>query len=226
MQVRFNDSTEFTVQQVKSYGDYVQVLTVSVAPETLREMFEDAVKTKKITVIEKNQVIAEYEGYTTFHHTEEYPGKVYGVVNYRPEKTPEILEEVQAAAVDVARIQAQSLTDEQALTVTAIYPDWNGEGVAYLKDYKVKRNGELYKCLQAHTSQQDWTPEEAPSLWAKILPGQSGEIGEWEQPDSTNPYMKGDTVTHNGKTWESLVDNNVWEPGATGTESLWKEVTG
>ena len=49
---------------------------------------------------------------------------------------------------------------------------------------------------------------------------------EWEQPDSTNPYMKGDKVTHNGKTWVSLIDNNVWEPGATGTAALWQEVTG
>ena len=47
---------------------------------------------------------------------------------------------------------------------------------------------------------------------------------EWEQPGSTNGYSKGDKVTHNGKTWESLVDNNVWEPGVIGTESLWKEV--
>ena len=81
------------------------------------------------------------------------------------------------------------------------------------------------KCIQAHTSQADWTPENAPSLYAKILPGQSGtEIGEWVQPDSTNPYMKGDKVTHGGKVWVSSVDNNVWEPGATGTESLWTEV--
>ncbi|WP_350308143.1 carbohydrate-binding protein [[Ruminococcus] torques] len=46
----------------------------------------------------------------------------------------------------------------------------------------------------------------------------------WEQPNSTNPYKKGDRVTHKGKTWESLVDSNVWEPGAVGSESLWKEV--
>ena len=41
-------------------------------------------------------------------------------------------------------------------------------------------------------------------------------IPEWEQPDSTNPYMMGDKVTHNEKTWESTVDNNVWEPGVYG----------
>jgi hypothetical protein len=43
-------------------------------------------------------------------------------------------------------------------------------------------------------------------------------IPEWVQPGSTNPYMKGDKVTHNGSTWVSLVDNNVWEPGVYGWE--------
>ena len=96
---------------------------------------------------------------------------------------------------------------------------------AYKAGDRFKDGGELYKVLQDHTSQEDWKPENSPSLYAKILPGQSGtEIGEWVQPDSTNPYMKGDKVTHGGKVWVSSVDNNVWEPGATGTESLWTEV--
>lgn len=45
-------------------------------------------------------------------------------------------------------------------------------------------------------------------------------IPEWEQPGSTNPYAKGDKVMHNGKTWQSTTDNNVWEPGVYG----WEEV--
>lgn len=118
------------------------------------------------------------------------------------------------------------LSDDQALTVKNLYMDWNENGISYSVGDRVNYNGVLYKCLQAHTSQSDWTPEVAPSLWTKILAGQEGtSIGEWEQPDSTNPYGKGDKVTHNGKTWESLVDGNVWEPGVQGTESLWKEVT-
>ena len=82
----------------------------------------------------------------------------------------------------------------------------------------------LYKCLTAHTAQESWTPDVSPSLWAKVLIPEPSVIPEWEQPGSTNGYSKGDKVTHNGKTWESLVDNNVWEPGVIGTESLWKEV--
>ena len=129
------------------------------------------------------------------------------------------------AAVQLARIQAASLTDEQALMVPALYPEWSANAVAYAKGDRVLYAGKLYKVVQAHTSQADWTPDAATSLFAKVLAGQDGtKVGEWAQPDSTNPYVKGDRVTHNGKTWESLVDSNVWEPGAAGSESLWKEV--
>lgn len=225
MKIIFNDATEISVQAVKTFGDYLNILTVGNTPEQLRVLFEDTGRTAKMTVQERGQTVGVYEGYTAFYRTEIYTGKIYGVTMYRPERTPEVQEEVQQAAITVAQIQAQSLTDEQALQVKAIYPAYDPNNVAYAKDFKATYNGDLYKCLQAHTSQADWTPENAPSLWAKVLAGQEGtEIGEWEQPDSTNPYMTGDQVTHNGKTWESLVDNNVWEPGAQGTEALWKVV--
>lgn len=115
------------------------------------------------------------------------------------------------------------LTDEQALQVTTLYPLWDATKTYAVGD-RVRYAGNLYRCLQPHTAQETWNPADAPSLWAKVLTSETGEILPWEQPGSTNPYMKGDKVTHNGKTWESLVDNNVWEPGAVGTESLWKEV--
>lgn len=115
------------------------------------------------------------------------------------------------------------LTDEQALQVTTLYPLWDATKTYAVGD-RVRYAGNLYRCLQPHTAQETWNPADAPSLWAKVLTDPSGAILPWEQPGSTNPYMKGDKVTHNGKTWESLVDNNVWEPGAVGTENLWKEV--
>lgn len=115
------------------------------------------------------------------------------------------------------------LTDEQALQVTTLYPLWDATKTYAVGD-RVRYAGNLYRCLQPHTAQEAWNPADAPSLWAKVLTSETGEILPWVQPDSTNPYAKGDKVTHNGKTWESLVDNNVWEPGAVGTENLWKEV--
>ena len=108
------------------------------------------------------------------------------------------------------------LTDEQAATYKLIYPQWSGNSVAYATGDRLQYDGALYKCLQAHTSQADWTPAAAPSLWAKVLIPAPGTIPEWEQPDSTNPYMAGDKVMHNGKTWTSDIDNNVWEPGVYG----------
>ena len=108
-----------------------------------------------------------------------------------------------------------SLDDTDALNAIELYPVW-ADDVSYVAGDRVRYDGVLYKCLQAHTSQPDWTPDAAPSLWAKVLIPDPDVIPEWEQPDSTNPYMTGDKVTHNGKTWVSDVDNNVWEPGVYG----------
>ena len=112
-----------------------------------------------------------------------------------------------------------SATPEQALDAPSVYPAWK-EGVQYTKADRVLYNGVLYEVLMEHTSQTDWTPEVAHSLFAKVLIPDPDVIPEWEQPDSTNPYKKGDKVTYNGKTWVSLVDNNVWEPGVYGWEEI------
>lgn len=117
----------------------------------------------------------------------------------------------------------ESATDEQALNSIALYPKWKAD-VNYTVGQRVLYNSVLYKVLQAHTSQTDWTPDVSHSLFAQILIPDENVIPEWVQPDSTNPYMKGDKVTHNGITYESLIDNNVWEPGVIGTESLWAVV--
>lgn len=112
-----------------------------------------------------------------------------------------------------------TITDEQAATVTALYPAW-AEDAHYEAGERITYNEVLYKVLQAHDAQADWTPDVAVSLFAKVLTDPTGTILPWVQPDSTNPYMKDDKVTHNGKTWISTLDNNVWEPGAYG----WEEV--
>lgn len=225
MKIIFNDCTELAVQSVTAHGDYLSIKTVEHTPEQLRALFEDTVKTKRITVQERGQQVAIYDGYTTFYRTEEYTGKIYGITMYRPEQTPEAKVEVQAAVVLVAQIQAQTFTEEQALAVRVIYPVWDGNGVDYKAGTYLNHQDVLYKVLVDHTSQESWSPDAAPSLFAKVLVDPSGEILPWEQPDSTNAYSKGNKVTHSGKTWESLVDNNVWEPGVSGTETLWKEVT-
>ena len=106
-----------------------------------------------------------------------------------------------------------SLDDADALNAIELYPVW-ADDVSYVAGDRVRYDGVLYKCLQAHTSQPDWTPDAAPSLWAKVLIPDPDVIPEWEQPDSTNGYSKGDKVKYNGAVYESLIDNNVWSPDA------------
>lgn len=125
-------------------------------------------------------------------------------------KEAQILREAMGVAVKI-------LTDEQALHAVAIYPLWRSDG-EYQKDDRVRYGDVLYKCLTPHTAQPSWTPTDAPSLWAKVVTSETGEPLPWQQPDNTNPFMKGDKVTHNGQTWVSTIDNNVWEPGVYGWE--------
>ena len=113
-----------------------------------------------------------------------------------------------------------SATDEQALSVLILYPAWRS-GVDYAVGTRVRYNGTLYRVLQAHSSQESWTPEAAPSLFARVLIPDPDTVPDWVQPGSTNAYSKGDRVRHNGKTWTSDIDGNIWEPGQYG----WTEET-
>lgn len=130
------------------------------------------------------------------------------------------------AAVELARIQAQSLDDADAVRVMALYDEWSGDGVDYKQGDRRRFQGYLVKCLQDHTSQPDWAPNAAPSLWTLILPGQDGsgvEVGVWVQPDAENGYGYGDKTIHKGHLWQSdydpdgTLDGNVWEPGTVGS---------
>ena len=132
---------------------------------------------------------------------------------------PMTMEEVSRMII-TKQINGLTVDDNTALRMAEFYPAWEA-GQAYNASYKVQRGGKLWRCLQAHTSQEGWDPDSAPSLWAKVLIPDETVIPEWEQPDSTNPYSAGDKVTHNGKTWVSNIDNNVWEPGVYG----WTEAT-
>ena len=136
------------------------------------------------------------------------------------ERTRPMTESEVSRVLIAQQINTLSVDDNTALRMVEFYPEW-ASGQAYTAGYKVQHGGNLWRCLQSHTSQSGWEPENAPSLWAKVLIPDENVVPEWEQPDSTNPYSAGDKVTHNGKTWVSDVDNNVWEPGVYG----WTEVT-
>lgn len=112
---------------------------------------------------------------------------------------------------------AITLDDETALTGVELFPMW--ELVSYSVGYRVQYNGTLYKCIQAHTAQSDWTPDATPALWVVVT---VEEWPEWVQPTGAqDAYAKDSKVTHNGKKWISSYDANVWEPGVYG----WEEQT-
>ena len=118
----------------------------------------------------------------------------------------------------VAKIVANEVTDDVvALEIQEFYDEWQ-VGVTYVVGRYIRYEEVLYKVTTEHTSQEGWTPDSATSLFAKVLIDPEGGILEWEQPDSTNPYMKGDKVTFEGVTYVSTVDNNVWQPGVYGWE--------
>lgn len=132
--------------------------------------------------------------------------------------------ELWKAILQLAVKQARQITDDkEALQVQCLYKQWDKQiGRELQVGEYIQYEGQLYKVLQVHTVQEGWTPVDAPSLFAKVLVDPTGEtILDWEQPDSTNPYMKGDKVKHNGLTYVCTIDNNVWEPGVYG----WEEVT-
>ena len=131
------------------------------------------------------------------------------------ERTCPLTESEVSRMLIAQQINTLTVDDNTALRMVEFYPEWTTD-TDYATGFKVQYGGKLYKCLTAHASQADWTPDAAPSLWAKVLIPNPDVIPEWEQPDSTNPYMQGDKVTHNGKTWVSDVDNNVWTPGVYG----------
>ncbi len=116
----------------------------------------------------------------------------------------------------------QFVPEKEADKFADFHPKWSGDGIYYRRGLRVRNeDGVLYSVLQSHISQPTLTPSGSPSLFAKVLTSEDGTILPWEQPDSTNGYSKDDKVTHNGQTWISLVNNNVWEPGVVGTESVW-----
>ena len=109
------------------------------------------------------------------------------------------------------------LTDEQAEQVTNLYPSW-AAGVAYAVGDRRKYDGKLYRCVQAHTSQEGWEPPVTPAIWTRTGADPT-TIEEWVQPTGAqDAYSLNAKVTYNSKTWISIIDNNIWEPGVYGWE--------
>ena len=106
---------------------------------------------------------------------------------------------------------ATNLTDEDALQAVELFPQWV-TGRAYAVDERLQYKNVLYRVIQAHTSQADWTPDITPALFVVVS---LDEWPEFVQPTGAHDaYNKGDKVTFEGKHYISLIDGNVYSPAA------------
>lgn len=114
---------------------------------------------------------------------------------------------------------AESLSDDDAYGTPELFEPW-AVGVAYLVTERVRYDGKLYRCEQAHTSQEDWTPDTTPNLWTEVA--EPGEIPVWRQPTGAqDAYRLGDKVhypTKNDAVYVSVIDYNTYEPSVYGWE--------
>ena len=133
----------------------------------------------------------------------------------------DLAEQKNVAAIIFVSLAEKGDIDEVTATEHAnLFEAWVTDKDYAVGKIVVRPNGNLYKCVQAHRSQADWTPEATPALWNKIG-DPTEEYPEWSQPlGAHDAYPLGAKVSHNGKKWVSDVASNVWEPGVYG----WTEV--
>ena len=124
----------------------------------------------------------------------------------------EMLNAVNARTCEI-KIGLTKLSDNVALTAVELFPLW-GADKAYAVDERIRYGEKLYRCVQAHTSQADWTPDATPALWVEVA--KPGEIPVWKQPTGAHDaYSKGAKVHYpdeDGPIYISTIDANVYEP--------------
>ena len=162
-----------------------------------------------------------------------FEGKVYhlldrptleGVDTVMLEETDagtEIVKATEAGGIMfVTMTEAGQIDDTTAAEHADLFAPW-AYPIAY-KAGNIRRYGsKLYRCVKDHTSQEDWNPEAAASLWA-VTADPAEEWPAWSQPvGAHDAYSAGAKVSHKDEHWTSTVDNNVWEPGVYG----WTEAT-
>lgn len=113
----------------------------------------------------------------------------------------------------------ESVSDEEAFTIPALFPDWKA-GIEYTIGTRLYYNGKLYRVVQFHTSQSDWTPDITPALYTEIA--EPNTVPVWKQPTGAqDAYMTGDKVhypTESDPVYVSTMDYNVYAPNVYGWE--------
>lgn len=213
MKLITNDGQTIEIQTIEASGSDLTITMLRTDGEAIKRIFGDEMVTKRMTAEGKV-----YEGYTILDRIVEHVGKIWEFVLLKS-GSPED-DKTKDAAVKLAKILAKSVDDQSAIDVKYLFDAWSGAGVAYAAGDRVLYNDLLYKVIQAHTSQADWTPDTAVSLFVRVDdPGEAWP--EWRQPAGAHDaYEKGAHVSHNEKHWESTADANVWEPGVYGWEEM------
>ncbi len=130
-----------------------------------------------------------------------------------------IIEQARKIRANMNTVTA-TLSDEQGLELIALFEPWQS-GTAYAISDRRRYGDKLYKCVQAHTAQDNWMPDATPALWTPIS---VEEYPLWVQPTGVqDAYMTGDKITFEGKRYTSVIDNNTWSP--TAYPQGWKLLT-
>ena len=214
MILQFNDGTTMNIETIKTTDGVMSIKALRTDAETLKAKFLDEFATKKMAC---GGVV--YEDFTILDHITEYTGAIWEVVMFQTGSGED--QNVKDAVVTLAKMQAKDLDDAEANEVKYLFDYWSGDGVFYKIGDRVLYADTLYKVIQSHTSQPDWAPDVAVSLFVRCDdPGE--EWPEWRQPTGAHDaYEIGAKVSHNEKHWINTIDNNTYEPGVDG----WDEVT-
>ena len=103
------------------------------------------------------------------------------------------------------QINILNVDDNTALRMTTFYPEW-AENTEYTIGYKVQRSGRLWRCLQAHTSQAGWKPENAASLWTEICESHSGTLEDPIPYSGNMALQSGKYYSQDGKVYRGTRD--------------------
>lgn len=201
------ESLKTVSEEHSAYSDFVEI----------KRSYDDCVIVDRFRIVEHYQTMETeslcYDWYTIDQHYRyiDTSGPVAAAAKNANEA---------ASIAFVTLAEAGSIDDVTAGEHMDVFSPW-ASSVDYsagnLRTYK----GKLYRCISAHTSQEDWTPDVAVSLWT-VTSDPAEEWPAWSQPvGATDAYAKNSKVTHNGTRWISSVDANVWEPGVYG----WTEYT-
>ena len=108
------------------------------------------------------------------------------------------------------------LPDDKIIEFSSHVVKWN-EGEAVVEGNARTYEGDVYRCIQPHTTQADWTPDVTPALWVKLTPDEAEgkEIIRWFEPTAEHNYSLGQLVVYtDDKIYESKLNDNIWSPTA------------